>query len=296
MKKFLLIILFLPLLLKSQDYLPFPLDSVTWYVVHSYKWPSPPYFYYSTNKYEAKGDTSINSVLYSKIIRIGSNGSEYYSGAYRVNAENRTVFYYDKFDSLERLVYDYSLAPNDTINSFGIELICQDTGNLILADTIHKYQTMLNPAIPCIQTWVEGIGSLGYPFIEPYEGCAYTFEDFYDLSCFYYKNEQIYFWVENPFFEDCEGQNIMGINEAEHPGIKLIPNPVTGISKIVAPDNYANGDLEIIDLMGRVKRLERNCDLNSISINKTDFESGVYILKIKTRSMNNYHSIKMIVY
>jgi len=104
----------------SQEYMPFPQDSATWYTMYVYDWPSPPYYYYTTYKFETSGDTIINNINYT-ILNFGPalEDSTHYQGAYRNDTLNKKVYYIDKLDTAEMLLYDFNLLPGDTIPVIG---------------------------------------------------------------------------------------------------------------------------------------------------------------------------------
>ncbi|PJB54881.1 MAG: hypothetical protein CO098_19310 [Bacteroidetes bacterium CG_4_9_14_3_um_filter_41_19] len=219
--------------LVAQEYLPFPRDSAVWYSVKS--WPEydpPPPVWYDTYKFEAKGDTLINNINYTKFYWYGAFGTRTgYIGAYRVEPDSNKVYYYPELDTCEYLAYDFNLLPGDTILiHHNIQYICLDTGRILLNNGIHhKTQTMFIPSSDnCYQFWVSGMGSLNMPLLETYWGCGYTFESAYELTCFYYKDEHIYEWFDNPYFEGCIGTNVGTAEYIEENTFAIVPNPVTG--------------------------------------------------------------------
>lgn len=282
--------------IKAQEYIPFPQDSAEWYVVYSSYYPFPPYFEYSTDHYITSGDTLINGVDYSRFYRIGSDSILYYQGSSRTVIDSSRVYYIDEYQSSESLIYDYQLKPGDTMIGLR-EYICIDTGTMILNNGLsHKYQIMLVPAAnDCYQTWIEGIGSLGIPLLESYWGCASTFETERHLTCFFYKDEQIYQWDENPYFEGCVGTNVRISELNKYNSITLYPNPASTIAYIKVP--YKSQDIFKIvchnSYGSKIPLHIQNIDLNSISINVGNLPNGIYFIRIETKTKNSF--VKLLI-
>jgi hypothetical protein len=286
--------------LKAQSDVSFPQDSAVWFTMYSYPWPDPPYIYYETYKYETKGDTVFNNQLYSKFygsyVDESGNGTLNYTGAYRVENDNEKVYYLDAWLTEEQLVYDFKLMPGDTMISDGKFFICLDTGNIIMNDgNSYRFQTIIVPdADDCLQTWIRGIGSLGIPIFEPFWSCSYTFELSYNLTCFFYKNEHIYEWIDNPYIEGCFGSNV-GIGEIRTDiSLKVFPNPVrnhatiSGITLIGGLFDY-----QIIDINGTV--VQNVAGVQDVSIINNNFNDGIYLLRLFSHARNQFYTIKFII-
>jgi len=295
------IVLLLQFDMQAQEYLPFPQDSAVWYSVKS--WPEafpPPPVWYDTYKFEAKGDTVINNVEYNKFYWYGAFGERLgYTGAYRVESDSNRVYYYPELDTCEYLAYDFNLAPNDSIIiHHNITYICLDTGTVILDDGIErKYQTMLIPEVNnCYQTWIYGVGSLNLPLLETYWGCGYTFETAYQLTCYFYKDEQIYEWDENPYFEGCIGTNVGIKKYQDEKSFAVAPNPVTGTSHLVCnTSNNTMFDYQIIDVNGNVLQSALGVQPDDILIQNSRFSNGIYLLRLYSHNIKKYFSIKFII-
>lgn len=280
----------------SQQYLPFPADSATWYVVHSWSDPFPPYVFYETQKYEASGDTMINNKIYTKYYYVYYDTVRDYRGAYRVIEDSCRVYYFDEDQYYEKLVYDFSMLPGDTVYN-GHTLICIDTSTLVLNNGIKHYTlTIFEPLSNCYQTWVEGMGSLGIPLYEPLWGCAHTFETAFNLTCYFFKQEHLYLWDENPFFSGCIGTNV-SINELDERNCFVIaPNPVTKKSILIS--NLLSKsliDFQILDVNGRILKKGSDVRINQVIINSDHYPNGFYILRIQSEDFKHHFSIKFII-
>ena len=284
---------------KAQEYLPFPQDSAVWYSVKS--WPEPfppPPVYYDTYKFEANGDTLINNVEYTKFYWNGALGERPgYTGAYRIEPDSNRVYYYDTWDTCEFLAYDFNLVPQDTVIIHDMIYICLDTGSVTLNNGInHKSQIMLVPsANNCYQFWIHGVGSLGMPLLETYWGCGYTFETAYNLTCFFYKDEQISEWA-NPYFEGCIGSNL-GVEEyLKENSFAIKPNPVTGTSHLVCNTTENTlFDYQIIDVNGNILQGALGVKPNDILIQNNRFPDGIYLLRLYSYNIKQFFSIKFII-
>ncbi|MCD6111640.1 MAG: T9SS type A sorting domain-containing protein [Bacteroidales bacterium] len=292
--------------MQAQEYFPFPQDSAVWYSVYQWPAPYPPYIYYRTYKYEAKGDTIINDFEYTKLYWSPVNDSDNksgYEGAYRVDIENDKVYFIDSYYNTESLLYDFSLVPGDTITISGTDydpfnLVCLDTTTILINGVPHKkllVYSYLSNGTECYTNWVEGIGSLRMP-IETDEFCAGFFEWMYDLTCFFYKDEQIYEWEENPYFEGCIGTNV-GIEKCENEkSFAVIPNPVAGTSHLVCnTSNNTLFDYQIIDVNGNVLQSALGVKPDDILIQNSHFSNGIYLLRLYSHNIKQYFSIKFII-
>ena len=308
-KKFIVLIGVLVLLLQfdmqAQEYLPFPQDSAVWYSVYSWPDPYPPYIYYKTYKYEAKGDTIINDFEYTKLYFYPANDSDNksgYKGAYRIDIENERIYFIDKNDNTESLLYDFSLVPGDTITISGtnydpFNLVCLDTTTILVNGVPHKkllVYSYLSNGTECYTTWVRGIGSLRMP-IETDWFCAASFEWMFDLTCFFYKDEQISEWA-NPYFEGCIGSNL-GVEEyLKENSFAIKPNPVTGTSHLVCNTTENTlFDYQIIDVNGNILQGALGVKPNDILIQNNRFPDGIYLLRLYSYNIKQFFSIKFII-
>lgn len=291
--------------MKAQEYLPFPQDSAIWYSVELWQEdPPPPPVWYDTHKYEAKGDTNINNIEYTKLFSGWAVGeADHYEGAYRVDIEDECVYFIDNYYGTESLLYDFSLVPGDTITiqldgmPEPFHLVCLDTSTMIVNNTPHHSYSIysyLSNGTECYTTWVKGIGSLRMP-LETDWFCAGLFVH-YDLTCFFYKDEHIYEWEENPYFEGCIGTNV-GIDEyAENNSFNIVPNPVIGTSRLIS--NIAGKtlfDYQIFDVTGNILLGATCVEAADISIQNNRYEKGIYVLRLYAHQFEQYYSIKFII-
>lgn len=285
---------------QGQDYMPFPTDSASWHTLYSWPEMVPPYVSYYTIKYEIAGDTLINTETYKKLnksVLSGNNNNPSYQGAYRVT-NHKKVFYIEAGEEYEILLYDFSLIPGDTIELQNeIILTCVDTSTIYLNNNPHLlyYIVLDQPTHTCYTTWVQGIGSLRTP-LETASFCGISPEWASDLTCFSYKDENIYEWEMNPYFSGCVGQNVIGTEDYSCDDLQIFPNPVKGKSKIIGCENdILISSYQILDIMGHVIFKYDNTLLSEIEIGEKDFASGTYFLRIVFTSSQDVKMIKFII-
>lgn len=283
---------------QAQNYFPFPFSDAEWNELETRGQPISHINY----SYEMKGDTTIGSVVYQKIIysEIGS-GSDYesYSGAIRQDTVEKKVFAIDCqwVTTGEVVLYDFSKSPGDTVfvgeegfGPCGIYYIIDHIDSILIRNQYRRTFHFTSPVYD--DYWIEGIGSTRGLFspIHPVP----TGPIFWNLTCFWHVDELIFM---NPDFYDCF-PNWTGIddNQAEmQQGVFIYPNPVTDQSTLEI-NNSGNEVriLKIADLQGRVLAIYEVSEKNQIVIRKNDFKRGIYL--IETMEKNGRFSIsKMIV-
>lgn len=285
---------------QGQEYLPFPTDSATWHTLYSWPEMEPPYVSYFTTKYEVVGDTLINSEVYKKLYKSAPSGNinnPSYTGAYRVTT-NKEVLYIEAGQENEILLYDFSLIPGDTIELENETILtCADTSTIYLNSNPHlSYSIILEqPTHTCYTTWVQGVGSLRTP-LETASFCGISPEWAYDLTCFSYKNENIYEWEMNPYFSGCIGQNVIGTEDYSCDDLQIIPNPVTNNSKIIGCENDVKiVSYQILDITGHVIYEDDNTILTEIEIDEKGLDSGTYFLRVVFNHSKDVKIIKFLI-
>lgn len=302
-----LIVIFIifPNTLKCQDYFPFPSDSATWYSMYSWPEMIPPYVSYYTIKYEAIGDTVINDLTYTKLYYeyIFDTKVRNYEGAYRVDSDHERVYFIDNYSNTESLLYDFRLTPGDTITIIGSDyepynLVCLDTSSILINDISHKSYSIysyLSNGASCYTQWVKGLGSLRIP-IETDVFCGSSFEWAYDLTCFYYKDVKIYEWDLNPYFTGCYGHYIVGIDEHSIENLRVVPNPVVDLSKLLGyKSDQQKINYQVLDITDRIVYEHTNIQYSEIEIKKNDFKPGIYFLKIYSNDLQEVQVLKFLI-
>lgn len=62
--------------------------------------------------------------------------------------------------------------------------------------------------------------------------------------------------------------------------IRAYPNPVTDYVTIDISDSLEISKIEIIDLYGRILRTEANINSSSVTLQRGNLQTGIYILRI----------------
>ena len=68
--------------------------------------------------------------------------------------------------------------------------------------------------------------------------------------------------------------------EPEHVSINVFPNPVTDYMIVEITDSLEISKIEIIDLYGRILRTIDNINTHSVTLQKGDLQTGIYILRV----------------
>ncbi|MBU8892305.1 MAG: M6 family metalloprotease domain-containing protein [Bacteroidales bacterium] len=112
--------------------------------------------------------------------------------------------------------------------------------------------------------------------------------------------------IENDVAEDLEGNGNLGsdwsiyfdypagITDINDSGIKIYPNPSSGIFNLELNNDYLNCDIRIIDIAGRVIENVTISKTNRYILNLSDYSKGIYIVNINidNKVFNNRLIIK----
>jgi hypothetical protein len=147
------------------------------------------------------GDTTINSVTYHKLttpyiqaVMLGTCTANYagYKGAFRNDVANKKVFYVPPSNSIEQLLYDFTMQVGDTVKGF-LETFTFPSDIVNSIDSVlvgSNYRKRWN-IDPCYYvSIIEGIGST-YGLVQPSPGC-FVDQANYWLTCFSQNNFTLY--------------------------------------------------------------------------------------------------------
>ena len=255
--------------LTAQTYVAFPTTAV-WHQVEEFQ--TNPLDYRAVNtSFSLNGDTIIANINYRKLTQT-LRGQTQYVGAMREN-QQKTVFFYAKTDSTERLLYKFGLSVGDSLNirrnaaQSPIKVLAIDS--VLIGNNFRKRYLMNTLTLGKRDYWIEGIGSTKGLF---YTQSGIEFENQATLLCFYNNNVSEY---RNPkAASNCTVAN----EELNFSNVHVYPNPVknrlrfdglntqTALSKVV-----------IFDTFGRVliqKQIENG--LSFFEINVENLPNGVY--------------------
>ena len=243
-------------------------------------------------------DTLINGKTYSKIsyyeilsppphcdsFQSDTISYEYPYAFLREDILERKVwaFYYN--DTIEKLIYDFSVMQGDTLDfysGYGSNIVVDTIYNIITGDGVERKKYVLFDNGYELGAYVEGIGSDAGMFRYPF----YGFENYYCTIC----------------VKDKNNTNIIGSNHCSDfitdvyhikPAsieIEVYPNPFT--NRFVIETSISNYEIEIYNYLGQIIFSEKN--INADVVITSTFEKGIYFIKIK-KGENVIHSQKII--
>jgi len=249
----------------------------------------PPPYIYETNFIKFFGDTVIDLNTYKKVHQTyDSTQSTWFVIGYIREDSNHRVYYYRQQDSLEMLLYDFSAQVGDTLVIFINHKVVVDSidsvfvydryvKRLSLSTSFNKsyYQT---PKFWGIQ-WYEGIGDMCGVLNSGNGDAVGTVSD---LLC-YYENDTLKY--HSPLYNECYYDYTVDVADYYVNNVKatIFPNPVVSTS-ILKVENMRDKKikLEIYSLLGQ--KLMTTVIGEQTIINKSDFESGIYIYRIVANS------------
>jgi hypothetical protein len=256
----------------------------------------------STQRYEATGDTIIDSSTYTKIIRTEEIGYYFigpcdfnivhhktnnYIGAIRTNIDQQVLFV-PAGDTISNLIYDFSVDVGDSIVIDVIDSQCTflvtSIDSIVITNDSRKLISLMG--MDCLkEQWIEGIGST-FGFFATWFQRYWEFYD-YALTCYFENNIQIY-----P--ERVTGCNLCDILtntngiQTRH-SITINPNPLLKESRILYPNEIQPIRINVYTIEGRLVYSKDIIDNQNISINRDMFDSGILILELID---SKYYSFK----
>ena len=253
----------------GQTYVSFPTTAI-WYQVEEFQ--THPLDYRAVNtSFSLNGDTIIANQNYRKLVQT-LRGQTDYVGAMREN-QQKTVFFYGKTDSTERLLYKFGLSVGDSLNirrngaQNPIKVLAIDS--VLIGNNFRKRYWMNTPTLGMRDYWIEGIGSTKGLF---YTQSGQEFENQATLLCFYNNNLLEY---RNPkAASNCTVAN----KEWAFSNAQVYPNPVNNQLKFdLQNTEIALSEVIIFDTLGRIliQKQAKN-DFSSFEINVENLPNGVY--------------------
>ena len=255
--------------LTAQTYVSFPTTAI-WYQVEEFQ--THPLDYYAVNTFfTLNGDTIIANINYRKLTQT-LRGQTDYVGAIREN-QQKTVFFYAKTDSTERLLYKFGLSVGDSLNirrnaaQNPIKVLAIDS--VLIGNNFRKRYLMNTPTLGVKDYWIEGIGSTKGLF---YTQSGQEFENQATLLCFY--NNNLLEYKNSRAASNCTVAN----EELRFSNVHVYPNPVNNRLKFdVANTETALSKIVIFDMFGRIL-IQKQVENSSLSfeINIENLSNGVY--------------------
>jgi hypothetical protein len=262
--------------LKSQNTIAFVDTSSVWYG-YFYKWDAGfwiynEHFYF----YSISGDTAINDTQYQKLYYHQPYYNKLYYGAIR--EENRKVYFrfepnnscdlcwHDDYDTLEILLYDFSINVGDTINhNSQYYSVITEIDSILLLDG--KYRKRFYTGYDIY--WIEGIGStleLFWPIIVFGEWEC-------ELTCFENNGEIIY---SSPYYSACFTNN----TDYKYTDAYIYPNPFRDKLYIKTHEDLKYINIKIFNILGQIV-FSNGYSSSEIIIGK-NLKNGIYSIYIET--------------
>ena len=293
MKKLLLLSLTLMLLFsnlqtfgQTSAYHPFPDSNAVWNIHFSITcyWNGT----MGNNFYSIaiSEDTLINGQVYHKLTTpfvqyysTGLCGGELpvgYRGAIRQDTTNRKVFYVPPSNTIELLLYDFTLQVGDTVTGY-IESninepdIVQSIDSVLVGSTYRK-RWNINPSYNI--HFIEGIGST-YGLIQQSPGDITDFPD-YEITCFQVNEQTLY----PDTTTSC--QLIVSVNTIESCSYQVLasPNPAREIVNFEFGNiqNLQQAQLRCYDVFGSLLHSEPIVqDQKEVVLDISSWPSGMYV-------------------
>lgn len=279
--------------LNSQTYYPMGIDSSSFYISCIATDITPPYTYW-VEQISYLGDTNVNGRTYTKCYNNYNQLDTsfaidsidfWYTYEFAIRDSAKQVFYLPKNDSVERLLFDFSLSIGDTMNHYkdiysttsGISVLTSIDSFLVRYPISHyrkkyKYSGQL-------ASWHHGViegldmSFLGYP-MNPTRTVSC------DLTCVQIKNEFVYKICDTcDCFQILDKHRRLDIYEISSINtLKTYPNPFQ--NNLLVEFSKGSGDIRIIDITGRTVFYKSYNNEESININTSKIPSGIYIVSI----------------
>ncbi|PCJ25516.1 MAG: hypothetical protein COA97_07550 [Flavobacteriales bacterium] len=291
----------------SQIYFSFPDSSAVWRIRTDVDdgWTSSIVGY---TDYFLNGDTTINSILYTKMYKSFHGGAynidtanAFYFGALR-ESNKRVLFFPDTNMqgpylgnfcynwiypntpnySEELLLYDFNAGVGDTVQYFHLDssyIIINSIDSVLIQGQYRKrynYSGLYNSGVACgiysSFNYVEGIGNI---YEGPFNLWTYYFENSDFLRCFE---------DENVLYTNVGDCSLFGVGIEEQfneNNLKMYPNPVSSNLTIELIDfnKSFKAQIYLTDITGKeVYATSINQSINTIDV--SSFKSGLYLLKI----------------
>lgn len=242
-----------------------------WYVVQ-YGYGGP----YSTSIFYFKGDTTIGSINYKKLLFDVDSLTYFFPIpiAAREDTATKQVFFYDDFDG-EYLIYDFSLNKNDTFSTYNgmcnIQYIVDSIDTVTLLNGEKRKRLFFSSSNQ--ETWIEGIGSLTGLFSVGLYQCV---ADYYnDLTCFK-ENDTLKY--HNSVYPVCYYSATGIIEEDLTKNFSINPNPFSDFTTLsVLNLQNENLLLAIYNSTGQLIRKTANIIGSKIIIERGYLKSGLYL-------------------
>ncbi len=294
MKKHVTLVLLLGGMYAASAQVPFPSSNAVWTERHG-NTDAAPNFYVTGIKTD---DITIGSNTYHKVYRSANDlvlDATEYIGGLREDAVTKRVYFYNAATSAERLLYDFSLSPGDTIftgTGGAAEGVVYAVDTVTIASVARRRLTFraLSMSTPGTDAaWVEGIGNVGYggflytSLVHPTCDCGFN-------TVCYDKDGSELFKSSSYASIDCDAVfSTAHVNETfvHSTQVTVFPNPVTGMSHLQLTGNERYNSLTIADIMGKTIKTADVTGITDVALDKNSFAPGIYIYHLQNEAGSN---------
>lgn len=262
----------------------------------------------TTLKTYMDGDTTVNNTTYIRLmsdwyIKDDDASTTTLIGYYREDVEARKVYALNSPSDAnqERLVYDFSISPDDTLRLGAntvlvLDSITQDfivCGEEMSSDFRVFHLTNLNSEEHVI--WIEGIGSIAGLQANFYGMDCEKMDE--GLVCKMTDDEIVYHYNNFEGFEDCPFDVASSSQKSPEPlSLRLYPNPVHNTLRVTGePSELGNARYRIYNLTGQEMRRGYLDYSSETSIDVSSFRSGAYIMEIYNQEKHLLANKKFII-
>ncbi len=263
----------------AQTYVPFPTSNALWTIRHGNNdVTAPDYFCYGMKT----GDTVLGTNSYHKLYKSTDavlSDSEF-CGGLREDGTKR-VYYYDATAGSERLLFDFDVAPGDTVASVpGPGAIVDYLDSVNVNGTFRRrinFKTF--DGTPWIHgSWVDGIGNTNTGGLMYSPTALPTCDCGEKLLCFQQDGVWIY---HNPASTaDCFGSPVDVPTITAGSATVLYPNPVTGTSTIHIEGGKVFSKCTVYNINGAAVASYNATGKTDITIEKGALAAGVYYYQL----------------
>jgi hypothetical protein len=284
-----LVFLTVSIITLGQNQIRFDNSGAMWTVAKTYphaNLQNPNFIETSTKVLGYNGDTLIGSDQWVKMYK--SSDSNFLSNlAYQGNIRetNGIVAYMDTNNYVHTL-YRFNLQVGDSVlynfESGDYYLKVESIDSIVINGAYYKrfhFQEAWFPPLYLKEVWIEEIGSIHGPLF-PANPKFFETEspDSAYLTCFMFNNSTLW---NNPNYAQCYINIILGTENLTKSEIKIFPNPVNNHLSVEFPDYLKDRpDILINDLQGRIIKCPYENYLNTVEINVSSLDKGIYFMQI----------------